>query len=68
HDFLYTIKRALDFYNNRRPIWNKLFKNAFKVNFSWNNSAQKYIALYEDLQAEQKESKNKSRLKIFKKG
>ncbi|NLO75845.1 MAG: glycogen synthase GlgA [Clostridia bacterium] len=49
HDFLFTIKRALDFYHNRKPIWNKLFKNAFKANFSWTSSAQKYIKLYEDL-------------------
>ena len=49
HDFLFTIRRALDFYYNRKPIWNKLFKNAFKANFSWTSSAQKYIKLYEDL-------------------
>jgi len=49
HDFLFTIRRALDFYYNRKPIWNRLFKNAFKSNFSWTSSAQKYIKLYEEL-------------------
>ena len=49
HDFLYTIKRALDFYYNRKPLWNKLFKNTFRVNYSWEKSADEYIALYEGL-------------------
>ena len=49
HDFLYTIKRALDFYYNRKPVWNKLFKNTFRVNYSWEKSADEYIALYEGL-------------------
>ncbi len=47
--FLYTIKRALDFYYNRKPLWNKLFKNTFRVNYSWEKSADEYIALYEGL-------------------
>jgi starch synthase len=68
HDFLYTIKRALDFYNNRKPIWNRLFKNAFKANFSWTSSAQKYIELYEELYYGSKEASNNFCLKLFKKG
>ncbi len=52
HDFLHTIKRALDFYNNQPTVWNNIVKNAFKANYSWNTSAQKYIDLYESLLSE----------------
>jgi len=68
HDFLFTIKRALDFYYNRKPIWNKLFKNACKSNVSWTSSAQKYIKLYEELYDGPQEVNNNSYLKLFKKG
>lgn len=68
HDFLFTIKRALDFYYNRKPIWNKLFKNAFKSNYSWTSSAQKYIKLYEELLGENLNNNNNAYLKLFKKG
>jgi starch synthase len=47
HDFMNTIKRALDFYNNQPAVWNNIVKNAFKANYSWTNSAQKYVDLYE---------------------
>ncbi|HHZ17213.1 MAG TPA: glycogen synthase GlgA [Peptococcaceae bacterium] len=49
HDFLFTIKRALDFYHNQPVIWNNIVKNAFKANYSWHTSAQRYIDLYESL-------------------
>ena len=52
HDFLFTIKRALEFYNNQPVVWNNIVKNAFKANYSWNTSAQTYIALYESLLAD----------------
>ncbi|MDD4666101.1 MAG: glycogen synthase GlgA [Clostridia bacterium] len=70
HDFLHTIKRALDFYHNRKPLWNKLFKNALKANFSWTSSAQKYIKLYEDLLTGQKEGNisTNTGFRLFKKG
>jgi len=49
HEFLFTIKRAVDIYNNKPKIWSKIFKNTFKVNYSWTSSAQKYIQLYEKI-------------------
>ena len=43
-----TIKRALLLYDNK-PIWEQLQKNAMGKDFSWENSAQKYIEVYNTL-------------------
>lgn len=48
HDMVYTIKRALNFYNDKK-VWNSIIANAMLCNFSWNASADKYIKLYEKL-------------------
>ena len=48
HDMLYTIERAMKFYHDN-DIWNGIFKNVIKMNFSWRKSAKKYKALYEQL-------------------
>lgn len=48
HDMLYTINRALEFYRNK-PIWNQLRKSAMKQDFSWHNSAKRYLELYKKL-------------------
>ena len=34
--------------SQNKKIWNKLVKNAMEQDFSWAQSAQKYIWLYED--------------------
>lgn len=68
HDFLYTVRRAVDFYYNKKAIWNKLVKNAFKSNFNWTGSAQKYIDLYDSLLAEQRGEVHNPLLKILKIG
>jgi starch synthase len=48
HDMLYTIRRALSFYNDK-PIWEKLMKEAMSRDYSWAQSAAKYNEVYEDL-------------------
>ncbi|MFZ7102008.1 MAG: glycogen synthase GlgA [Peptococcaceae bacterium] len=48
HDFLYTIERALRFFDHPAE-WNKIFKNAVTGEFSWKTSAQEYVRLYENL-------------------
>lgn len=47
-DMLYTIRRALSFYH-RPDIWEKLVKRAMSQDFSWKNSAKKYVELYRNL-------------------
>ena len=49
HEFLFTIKRALDIYRNDKPAWRKLKRNAAGAEFSWNKSAEEYMRLYESI-------------------
>ncbi|MFA5051417.1 MAG: glycogen/starch synthase, partial [Patescibacteria group bacterium] len=46
--FLVAIKRALNFYQNKK-IWRKIQINAMNQNFSWHQSAKKYLKLYNKL-------------------
>ncbi|CCO07327.1 glycogen synthase GlgA [Desulforamulus hydrothermalis] len=48
HDFLYTLQRAISFYN-RPQLWTKIITNAMQADFSWHKSAQKYHDLYQAL-------------------
>ncbi len=46
HELLYTIKGALGLYGDC-AAWEGLMKNAMNSDYSWNHSADEYIALYE---------------------
>jgi starch synthase len=48
-DMLYTIKRALNYYNNQQEVWERLVKRAIKTDYSWYQSAQEYIKLYKKI-------------------
>ena len=48
HDMLFTIKRALEGYQNREG-WNILVKRAMECDNSWGKSANEYIKLYKAL-------------------
>jgi starch synthase len=45
-----TIKQAIEAYKNKNK-WNMLLQNAMQYNFSWQESAKKYIQLYENAKA-----------------
>ncbi|WP_216829328.1 glycogen synthase GlgA [Alkalihalobacterium elongatum] len=45
HDMLYTIKRAISFYNDKEH-WSQLLKNVYQSNYSWEQSAKRYTDLY----------------------
>ena len=45
HDMLYVIRQAMDDYKNKE-IWSPLMYRAATTDFSWNNSAKQYEALY----------------------
>ncbi|MBQ2433206.1 MAG: glycogen synthase GlgA [Clostridia bacterium] len=49
HDMLYVIERAVDLYKNKREIFNGLAKRAMKGEYGWDQSAKKYLALYETI-------------------
>ncbi len=48
HELLFTLKDALSVYADKKR-WNELTKSAKKSDFSWSNSAQKYIQIYKNL-------------------
>lgn len=47
HEFLFAIKNALDVYNNYPDSWDQLIRQAMNQDFSWENSAKRYVDLYE---------------------
>ncbi|HBM80929.1 MAG TPA: glycogen synthase GlgA [Clostridiaceae bacterium] len=47
-DMLYTIKRALGFYHEKK-IWNEIMRRAMGCDFSWDKSASIYVELYNKL-------------------
>ena len=48
HDFLYAVERALVVYENEKE-WSDLRKRALNSDFTWNNSAAKYMQIYNNL-------------------
>lgn len=46
-----TIRQAIDLYKNEPKKWNHLVKNGMSRDFSWANSAEKYVKLYETAMA-----------------
>ncbi len=48
HDMLYTIKRGVGFYQEKK-IWEHIMKNAMSKDYSWKKSACIYKDLYEKL-------------------
>ena len=48
NDMVYVIKMALRLFADKN-VWNKLIKNAMKLDFSWKASAKKYRELYKEL-------------------
>lgn len=46
HEMLAAIDRALDIYYNDKVSWRHLVKTAMRCNFSWSESAQHYLNIY----------------------
>ena len=49
--FARILTRALRFFKNKKA-WHKIQMNGMEKDFSWENSALKYISIYQDLMAE----------------
>ena len=47
-DLLKTLQRALKVYQQPEE-WKKLMRNGMQCDFSWENSARKYLNLYKEL-------------------
>ncbi|MBI1938534.1 MAG: glycogen synthase GlgA [Ignavibacteriales bacterium] len=48
-EMLSEIKKAIKIYSNDQETWHAIMKNGMKSNFSWINSAKKYVDLYKKL-------------------
>ena len=46
HDMLNTIRRAISFYNDQKDVWYLLQQRGMNGDYSWTNSAQRYVQLY----------------------
>ncbi|MEI6039827.1 MAG: glycogen synthase [Candidatus Berkelbacteria bacterium] len=53
--FLWAIRRAVDVYYNQKDHWRKMQIMAMEKDFSWTNSAKKYIWLYKKAIKKQRE-------------
>ena len=49
HDMLHVIERACDYYHNHKDIWATLQQRGMTCDYSWNNSANRYMELYRNL-------------------
>ncbi len=68
-DMMHVAEYAMDIYYNKRTEWNNIVKNAMKADFSWNASADEYIAMYRELTGinEEKAAPEKETAKTVKK-
>lgn len=72
-DMLHILKYAMEIYYTNKTLWNGLMKNAMNTDFSWDVSADKYIAMYSEISqvappvTEKKQSVKKSAPKAEKK-
>ncbi len=49
HELLFKVKEALNLYRDEPETWDNLVRTAMDTNFTWGESAKKYLALYENL-------------------
>ncbi|MDY5728358.1 MAG: starch synthase, partial [Erysipelotrichaceae bacterium] len=49
NDLLNVLKYAMYIYYYKKPEWKLLMKNAMSCDVSWDNSAKKYIELFEEI-------------------
>ncbi|MBS3976102.1 MAG: glycogen synthase GlgA [Syntrophomonadaceae bacterium] len=49
HELLFTVQRAVKIYREEKAAWKGLVQNALQADFSQEKSAQKYLAVYQQL-------------------
>ena len=47
NDMVYALQSAVDLYFSSKTAWRNIQKAGMTADFSWDNSAQQYIAIYE---------------------
>lgn len=51
HDMLHVIERAVSIYKEKKDVWDMLARRAMRGSYGWDESAKKYLTLYEELLA-----------------
>jgi starch synthase len=53
HDMLHVVERAIDYYQNHQDVWLELAQRAMRGQYGWDQSARKYLELYDQLTGEE---------------
>ncbi len=48
HEMLFTLERAVDYFHDHK-LWQRLQRRGMAMDFGWDASARRYLALYEDM-------------------
>ena len=51
HDMFFTLKDALALYRQDKNAWDALRRNAYRTDFTWKHSANRYLEIYKNLLA-----------------
>ena len=49
YEMLHVLKYAMEIFYTNKTLWNGMMKNAMNTDFSWDISADKYIAMYSEI-------------------
>ena len=63
HDMLHVIERAVGIYQEHKDVWKALAVRAMRGSYGWDQSAKKYLAIYEEVllpPAEKKPAKKRA--------
>lgn len=56
HDMLHTLRRAVNYYRQDKDVWRQLIVAGMTGDYSWENSAQRYVELYQSMMDQPLES------------
>ena len=56
HDMLHTLRRAVNYYRQDKDVWRQLMVAGMTGDYSWENSAQRYVELYQSMMDQPLES------------
>ena len=49
HEMLFTIERAVQYWNEDKPMWRRMMLRGMADRFDWTKPAQAYLALYQSM-------------------
>lgn len=61
---LFVLERAVQYYYEDRPMWQRLVRRGMEADFGWAASAKQYLALYTLLSGDAKKRGKKNRSSV----